>query len=201
MNPRLVVVTGFSERDEAESFARIERACRSARPGEVVVQLRDHELTAKRRFALGRRLLEIARRHGQLVAVNDRIDLYLALGADALHLGEASVSPEEARKLVGEGTFLFRACHRPEDAEPQGEDAVVLSPIVEPRHGRSALGLLALDAAKARAGGSLVYALGGVSARNATSLLAAGASGVVVMGAILDHDDPLPLLAALEIAR
>ncbi|WP_280492878.1 thiamine phosphate synthase, partial [Nocardia asiatica] len=42
-----------------------------------------------------------ARRHGALIAVNDRADIALASGADVLHLGQGDLPPWYARRILG----------------------------------------------------------------------------------------------------
>jgi len=191
-----MVISDFAHRDRAVSLERMQRTCALARPGSVLLQLRDHELGVRERLELGRRMGDLARTHGQLFGVNDRLDLALLLEADAVHLGEGSVDVRDARALVGD-RFLSRACHRIDDLASRGEDAVVLSPIAEARHGRPALGVGVLRVL----GDRLLFALGGVSAANAAELVTAGADGVAVMGAVLDVADSAPLVAALEIGR
>lgn len=198
--PRLVIVTDFAHRPEAACRGRIEQACARARPGSVMIQLRDHDLSIRRRLELGRHLAAVAHAHGQLFAVNDRLDLALLLEADGVHLGERSVRPEDARQLLPHA-WLSRACHDPARCTLDGADAVVLSPIVAARHGRPALGPAALATARAALGsaGELI-ALGGVDAGVARALRDAGADGVAVMGAVLDAD-PAELIEALELSR
>jgi thiamine-phosphate pyrophosphorylase len=167
----------------------------------VLIQLRDRELSARRRLALGADLSALCRKYEQLFAVNDRLDLALLLDADGVHLGEGSVMPQDARALIG-GRFISRACHALDDTAPRGADAIVLSPILAPRKGRPALGLGALAAARRAAGHAvLLYALGGIDALGARRCLEAGADGVAVIGAVLDVPDPTPLLEALGVLR
>lgn len=201
--PRLIAITDTTRLGPEALEPRLLALCAAAVPGAVMVQLRDRQLATRERLALARRLLPRVRGAGQLFAVNDRIDLALLVEADALHLGEASVAPLEARRLV-DGMWISRACHDPERAEARGADAVVLSPVVAPRKGRPALGIGALGAAR-RAGAldaraPLLYALGGIDASNARGCLEAGADGVASVGAALG-EDPGPLLDALGIAR
>jgi thiamine-phosphate pyrophosphorylase len=165
------------------------------------VQLRYRQLPDRERIALGHELRTLTRRHDQLLAVNDRCDLAFLLETDGLHLGERSITPEEARKLVGP-LWISRACHDPSQAEPRGADAVVLAPVLAERKGAAALGVDSLTAAKqVLAAGCLLYALGGVDADSAPSCLAAGADGVAAIGAVLDGRDVVPLLDALGIRR
>jgi thiamine-phosphate pyrophosphorylase len=194
VTPRLVVITDLSREHCLE---RIERLLRRARTGSVLVQLRDHELSIRRRLEIGRVLRRTTAENGQHLAVNDRIDLALALGVDALHLGESSIETGQARRIFP--GWISRASHRIENTDA---DAVLLSPIVEARHGRDALGIAALGRARECLDAERrLFALGGVSATTARACLDAGADGVAVMSAALDTDDASPLLEALGIVR
>jgi thiamine-phosphate pyrophosphorylase len=177
----------------------------------VLVQLRDRELTYAERRSLGENLRGLTRRHGQSLAVNDRLDLAALLGADAVHLAESSVTPEDARAFaaqLGMRWFVSAACHAPEQLASGTADALLLAPVAEPRKGRPALGVAGLEAAlRARAarnpalGRCRLHALGGVTHHNAAALCAAGADGVAVIGELFDAAALDPLLAALDIAR
>lgn len=193
--PRLIVVTDFERFEEKAALGRIARLLALGRPGSVLVQLREHARPIRERLALGRELGAMARAAGQLFGVNDRIDLALAVRADALHLGERSVKPADARALTP-SMWISRAGHDPTDLAPRGADAILLSPIFAERHGRPALGIEAL----ASPTGAALYAFGGVTAENARACLLTGATGVAVVGAALGNDDPRPLLEALGIA-
>ncbi len=209
---RLVAITDLSVAPHDQLVARLARLAHAARPGSVALLLRDHSASAKQRLALGRLLQDIRRSSQQQLWVADRLDLALLLEADALHLGEASVSATVARRLVGAEVRISRAWHAvPLDAAATAElaelaevDALLVSPVLEPRKGRPALGLGALgvlgEQLRARHSACHLYALGGVSAANAGACRAAGATGVAAIGAAL-RDDPQPLLAALGIAR
>ena len=206
--PRLIALTDRTVASAAVTLERFERLGRLARPGTVMLQLRDRELSARERLAFGRELGALARSTGQRFQVNDRLDLARLLAADAVHLGEGSVAAADARRLVGDGAFVTRACHAPDAATEEGVDAWLLSPVFAARKGQEPLGLGILGGMHARwraAAGSPerpgVYALGGVNAENARACLDAGAAGVAVIGAVLSVEDPLPLVRALRIAR
>lgn len=186
---------------------RIARLLAGARPLTVMVQLRDRELAVKHRLAFGARLAAACRKHEQWFVVNDRLDVARLLGADGVHLGEGGVETEDARALLPPGAWVSCACHDPAAIAGCGADAVLLSPVALPRKGRAALGASGVASARAAidrmvpTARPLLYALGGVTAADAATWLAAGASGVAVIGAALDGDDPAPLLAALGIRR
>jgi thiamine-phosphate pyrophosphorylase len=201
LRPRLIAVTDTTVAPRGVLEARLEVLLAAAKPRTVMVQLRDRQLPDRERIALGRELRALTWRHDQFLAVNDRCDLAFLLETDGLHLGERSITPEEARKLVGP-LWISRACHDPNQAEPRGADAVVLAPVLAERKGSAALGMASLTAAKqVLAAGCLLYALGGVDAASAPSCLAAGADGVAAIGAVLDGRDVVPLLDALGIRR
>ncbi len=148
MTPRLVAITDLSRASRSETLDRLERLSSAASPGTVLVQLRDLGLSARERLAFGRELLAVCRNTGQYLAVNDRLDLVEVLDADAVHLGEASVTTPDARRLLG-ARFLTRACHDPSRVAELDADGILLSPILAARKGRSALGVEALKVASA----------------------------------------------------
>lgn len=197
--PRLMIVT---DRHQVEDLvSAVEPWLARAEPGSVVVQLRDHELSARARLALGGRLRAITQRYGQRLIVNDRLDIARLIDADGVHLGEQSVAASEARAWLGPQAFITRAWHPPGEPESTGVDALVMSPVFEPRKGREPLGLAGLQANVRRVEPIPVYALGGVSAERAPSALVAGAVGVAAIGAVLRAPSPEPLLRALGCCR
>ncbi|HEV8245646.1 MAG TPA: thiamine phosphate synthase [Polyangiaceae bacterium] len=197
--PRLLVFTDLSLAPEAVWRERVSRLAKLARPKALLVVLRDKERSARERIELGAALGEMLRECGQYIGVAERMDLALLLRADALHLGESSVETSEARRLVGP-LFISRACHDPLRISEGDADAIVLSPILEARKRKPALGTESLTLARARLPEKMLFALGGVRAENAAACLRAGADGVAVIGAAL-HDDPGELVRALGIAR
>lgn len=202
--PRLIVFTDTMVAAEPLLEQRIGRLVALGRPGGIVVVLRDKELPARKRLALGERLRKVVSAAGQELAVADRIDLGVLLGATGIHLGESSISVADARALLPAGTWVSRACHDPSRLDVDA-DAVILSPVVAPRKGRGALGFAPLEAARkrldrvVRGPPPLLYALGGIDERSAAECLAHGADGVVVVSAALDGRDPRALLDALGI--
>lgn len=206
--PRLIVITD-TERAPIEAWLeRLGALFAAAAPGSVWVQLRDRELPIRERRRFGEQLRELSARHGQGLAVSDRLDLALLLDADGVHLGEASVRPADAREYAQRHArrwLVSAACHVAEEIEAPGADALLLSPVAAPRKGRPALGAAGIAKAaalRARAGSRcLLYALGGVTADNAAQWLAAGADGVALIGELFAPGAARELARALGIAR
>lgn len=204
--PRLILITDHSVAGD-RLLERVRACLSAARPGSVAVQLRDRQLSARRRIDLGRALSAECRRFEQYLVVNERVDLALLLGADGAHLPEAGLTPMEARALAPR-LWLSAACHElPADAALLDVDALLVSPVIEPRKGRPALGFGGFAALHAELSSACLtpapafYALGGVDAASAGGCLAHGAAGAAVIGAALDGRAIEPLLTALDIAR
>jgi thiamine-phosphate pyrophosphorylase len=173
--------------------------------------LRDRQLPIRERRQLGERLRRLTAQHGQVFAVNDRLDLAALLEADAVHLSESSVSVEDARAFgerQGRRWWVSRACHDPAEAALSDADALLLSPIAAPRKGRPPLGVEGLASARralisraAQLGACRLYALGGIGAADARQWIDAGADGVALIGALLDAEAPRVLIDRLGLQR
>ncbi len=70
--------------------------------GVDIVQLRDKGLEAREELETLAVLADACRRHGALLAVNDRADVAHAAGADVLHLGQGDLPVPAARAILGE---------------------------------------------------------------------------------------------------
>src|SRR5215207_6119268 len=112
--PKLVAITDLTRFSLEHSLARAAELARLARPGTFAVLLRDREVSARERATFGRELCRIVRATRQELWIADRLDLALVLGADGVHLGEASVTAREARQLLGAERRISRAWHDPE---------------------------------------------------------------------------------------
>ena len=155
--------------------------------------LREKDLPAAERGALLAELVALGRRYGATITALDDIDAVEATGAAGVHLPGGS-DPVLARRRFPEGLIGVSA-HSAAEATAllrAGADYVTLSPIFltdsKPGYG-PALGPDALAAAAATAPGPVI-ALAGITPDNAAQCLAAGASGIAVMGEIMRAADP-----------
>jgi len=195
--PRLIAITDVCGRGLEATLAALQHLCANAPRGSVAVQLRDNALPVARRLEVARTLRRVCSHTGQRLLVNDRADIAALCGADGLHLTENSVSAERIRGLPGAATWwLSRAWHDPTVPPDRAADALLLSPVLQPRKGSAALGLDVLRAACASAPRHRVYALGGIAPEDIEAILGTGAAGVAVQGAL--YDQPQALALALE---
>lgn len=91
--------------------------------GVDIVQLRDKGMEAAEELEHLAVLADACRRHGKLLAVNDRADVAHAIGSDVLHLGQGDLPVPAARAIIGEDVVIGRSTH----AEPEVDAAVAES--------------------------------------------------------------------------
>lgn len=172
--------------------------------GVDIIQLRDKGSPGEHRFgplATGGELaaLEIlsdaAKRHGALVAVNDRADIARAAGADVLHLGQDDLPLEVAREIVGPDTVIGRSAHETGEAARALMEAVdyfCVGPCwpTPTKPGRPAPGLDLVRAVASMGPDKPWFAVGGIDEQRLDAVLEAGARRIVVVRAITDAADP-----------
>jgi thiamine-phosphate pyrophosphorylase len=152
---------------------------------------------------------------GVPLLINDRVDVALAMGAEGVHLGHDDMPFANARRLLGPDAIIgatvkneghlsaippeavsylciggvFATSHKDNPDAPVGIEGF--------RHLR--------EAARTRFGHMPVGAIAGITADNLTPLIASGADGVAVIGAMFGGDDiagdTRALAAAIAAAR
>jgi thiamine-phosphate pyrophosphorylase len=198
--PRLMLIV-----EAADVSARRAAIAAALAAGLDAIQLRDTRAGGGTLLAAARELRTLARAHGAMLLVNDRIDVGLAADADGVHLPAASFPIATARALLGPTKLIGRSTHAADEAvsaSADGADYVVLGPVFatpskEP-YGPP-LGVDALSEAAARAA-CPVIAIGGITTENAATVCAAGARGLAVIRAILDAPDPTATTRVLRAA-
>lgn len=173
--------------------------------GATAVELRDEEATSRELFDRARRLLPVARRHGALFLVNDRIDVALAAAADGAHLGPGDPPLAEARERVPRDFVLGYSADDPEEgrrAAAAGADYLGVGAVygtrtkeeaADERIGPDRVGEV-LEAA-----GLPGVGIGGIDASNASEVAARGA-GIAVVSAVMDAPRPAEAVRRLRAA-
>lgn len=174
--------------------------------GAAMVQLRIKDRTDRDALAL----LEAARAPcaaaGVPLIANDRADWCVAARANGVHVGQTDLSPQDARRIVGEDARVGASSH----TDPQlfevcaqgGADHVAVGPVYlsATKSGHApVVGVEAL-ARRARLSPLPVVAIGGITTpTRAAECGRAGAALVAVVGA-LDVADPRPMARRLSAA-
>jgi thiamine-phosphate pyrophosphorylase len=136
------------------------------------------------------------RRHGALLAVNDRADVAVAAGADVLHVGQRDLPPSLARRILGSEVAIGLSSHSQEQATAAATAAEVdyfcIGPIwpTPTKAGRPHTGLEPIRAAAAANLARPWFAIGGIDESTLDQVLDAGAERVVVVRAITSSPDP-----------
>ncbi|MGB8503201.1 thiamine phosphate synthase [Mycobacterium sp.] len=171
--------------------------------GVDIIQLRDKGSVGEQRFgpleardelAALEVLANAARRHGALLAVNDRADIAKAAGADVLHLGQDDLPLQVAREIAPQ-TLIGRSTHdtvQARTALTEDVDYFCVGPCwpTPTKPGRPAPGLDLVRAVASMRTDKPWFAIGGIDLQRLPQVLDAGACRVVVVRAITAADDP-----------
>ena len=186
---RLYVVSGArqAEGDLSKFLEEILRA------GVDIVQLREKDAEAGDLLRWGAVFAEAASRHGALFALNDRPDVALALGADAVHVGQNDLPVDAVRRLVGPDLLIGLSTHDVRQlvgADPAA-DYLSVGPVyaTPTKPGRPATGLEFVRAAASEASRPW-FAIGGIGPETVIDVVGAGAGRICVVRAVTDAPDP-----------
>lgn len=168
--------------------------------GVDAIQIRDK--TADDRTLLGfiTSVVEVVGPVGVRVLVNDRVDLALAAGADGVHLGLDDL-PVAAARVLAPGLLIGATCRSRTDvvaAARDGADYAGVGPVFATTTKTGLPTPLGLDGLVSIEGVLPMIAIAGIDASRVGPVLAAGAHGVAVVGAVARAPDPRA--AAEEIA-
>lgn len=158
--------------------------------GATALQVRWKDGSARDLLELIRAIQVDVRNAGAVLIVNDRLDVALACGADGVHLGDDDLPVEAARRIAPEGFIIGRSVDTPEEAaaaEAAGASYVGYGPIFATSTKRDTgpvVGTAGISAVRAAIRIPIV-AIGGIGAEEAGKAIAAGASGVAVVSAVM----------------
>jgi thiamine-phosphate pyrophosphorylase len=184
----IVDVESLGSRSVGETVAAL------AAGGAGIVQFRGKGLPDRRFLELAAEALAAARGAGVLLIVNDRPDVAVILGADGVHLGQDDLDPGPVRSLLPPGAVLGVSTHDLDQLQRAARDPVdylAIGPVFPTRTKAApdpVVGLEMVRRARALTSRPLV-AIGGITERNARSVVEAGADGVAVISALLSQPD------------
>lgn len=179
------------ERDTAVLAAKVRAAIAG---GANLVQYRNKAVDPATRREQAIALLEICRKCGVPLIINDDLRLALDIDADGVHLGEDDGSLEAARAQLATGKIVGASCHDrlslARAAQRSGASYIAFGSFfpsnVKPTAVCAPLQLLR-DAKASMA--IPVVAIGGITAVNAPQLVAAGADCIAVISALFAAGD------------
>jgi len=164
--------------------------------GVTVVQYRDVESNDRVAYARVRRLQAMLRARGVPLVMNNNPALALAVGADAIHVGQGDLPVAVVRRLVGPAMQIGLSVTCAADLRAEDlavADVVGIGPVWDARATKAdAAPAMGPDgfADLARRCGRPAVAIGGINLSTAPVALAAGADGLAVVSALSRVDDP-----------
>lgn len=171
--------------------------------GDVAVHLRVRGVGGRRLHELAVRVREAADRHGGWCVVNDRVDVALTAGADAVQIGGHGLPVADARHVLGGEVPVGRSVHGVGEARRavrDGANHLVLGTIYPtPTHPERPGAGPGLVEEVARLGPPVI-AVGGVEADRLPELRRAGAAGFAARRAVWETGAD-PAEAARELLR
>jgi thiamine-phosphate pyrophosphorylase len=157
--------------------------------GVTIVQYRNKIGNARQMLEQARELKRRVGGSAKLI-MNDRADLCLAAEFDGVHVGQEDLSPEGARKVIGEGLWLGVSTHNPAqvmEADKTSADYVAIGPVFSTTSKANpdpVVGLEGIRKARALTRKPLV-AIGGINRANCRSVIEAGADSVAVISDLM----------------
>ncbi|MBS1910540.1 MAG: thiamine phosphate synthase [Bacteroidetes bacterium] len=176
-------------------FTHRELATLAIRGGADTIQYRSKSESVRTLLEEAAGVRDVCREHGVTFIVNDRVDVAMAVEADGVHLGRSDLPIETARRLLGPDRIVggtVRNVEHLQEAERLGADYVGLGPVFRTGskrvdHEELGLDLVREVCSRARIP---VIAIAGITISNAAAVVAAGAYGIAVIGAVAAADNP-----------
>jgi thiamine-phosphate pyrophosphorylase len=165
--------------------------------GTPVVQVRVEDgATDREAYEFAARVTQLCDRHGATCLVNDRLHVALAVGAAGGHVGADDLPVDAARRVLGAAAVLGATCRDPASARSAvaaGASYLGVGPAFDTtsKDGLpAAIGPAGVGAVASAVPDTPVIAIGGITAARVAPLLAAGAYGIAVIGAVSGAADP-----------
>ena len=178
---------------EASRFPDTQALCDFANElalgGVTLLQYRNKKGNAGEMLDQSRELKRHFRNSVQLI-MNDRADLCLAAGFDGVHIGQDDLSPEGARKVIGEALWLGVSTHNSvqlAEADRTTANYLAIGPVFatgSKANPDPVIGLKGVRQARGLTRKPLV-AIGGITRVNCREVIAAGADTVAVISDLL----------------
>jgi thiamine-phosphate pyrophosphorylase len=184
--PRLYAIADAS--CFADSVALIAYAEEVIAGGVTLLQYRNKVGNAREMLEQARELRRHAGSRVKLI-MNDRADLCLA-DFDGVHLGQDDLSPQGARRVIGDKLWLGVSTHNPEQlgqADNTSADYLAIGPVfstTSKARPDPVIGLEGVRTARSLTRKPLV-AIGGITRANCRSVIEAGADAVAVISDLL----------------
>ncbi|KAL7901035.1 Hydroxyethylthiazole kinase family domain-containing protein [Trichoderma sp. SZMC 28014] len=179
----------------------------AVRGGATIVQYRDKHSDRATAVRTARALLEVTRRFGVPLLVNDLVDVAVEVGCEGVHIGQDDMAYEQARKLLGPDKIIGVTASSVQEALKAceaGADYLGLGTVYATQTKKDTKsiigtsGIRSILSALSSAGHSIpTVCIGGINSSNATAVLvessaapAKSLDGIAVVSALVAAEDP-----------
>lgn len=188
-----------SEYDEYLKFIEL-----SAKSGITHLQLRQKNWSFSSLLSLGRELQAILTPHSVPLIINDNLHLALELNADGLHLGQKDGDPDAARAILGADKIIGISIENNTQLEQanlsRSINYVAASAVFPSKSKNNIEHIWGLDglAKFCQTSYHPVIAIGGINLSNIAQVGAIPISGIAVISAIHEADNPKQYIQQLN---
>ena len=173
----------------------VEITAAALRGGATAIQYRNKLNDKGDQLPVARRLRELCHTHDAVLIVNDHADLAVASDAHGLHLGQHDLPVAAAREILHPWQFIGTSNALLAEAEAaiaQDVDYIAVGSMYRTgsKSNTRPAGIQTLSKVRKRTTGTPIVAIGGITLDNVAPVLAAGADGICVIGAVCHADDP-----------
>lgn len=164
-------------------------ALASAEGGATIIQLREKQKGLNEIVQIAKTIKRVLDTKGIPLAINDDLDVAVAVDAPILHIGQGDVSIKEAREIMGKNRIIGVSVSNVEEAIlaiENGADYLGVGPIfstISKDDAGEPIGLESLIQIRKEVNVPIV-AIGGINHTNVQDVIGAGADGVAVISAI-----------------
>ena len=156
--------------------------------GVSCVQLREKQMRDEELLPEARAMLQVCRRHGVPLIINDRPDIAELAGADGVHVGQSDGTVGEARKILGPEAVIGVTAHNVEEAlaaEKAGADYLGCGAVFGTTTKQNTTTLPIEELRRiCKAVHIPVVAIGGIDVQNMELLSGTGIAGAAVIHAL-----------------
>lgn len=194
----LYLVTNRDGLTDEEFFKTVEEGLRG---GVSLVQLREKDAPAREVIELAKKLKGLCHSYNVPLLVDDRVDIALAAELDGVHLGAEDMDVADARRILGDDKIIGSTAKSVEWAiaeEKKGADYLGVGAIYDTtthvKTTRTSVETLREINDNIQIP---TVAIGGLKLDNLDILKGSGASGISVVSAIMEANDPRAMSADL----
>lgn len=176
----------------------------SAKSGITHLQLRQKNWSASSLLSLGRELQDLLQPYSVPLIINDNLHLAIKLDADGLHLGQKDGDPDTARAILGTDKIIGISIENNTQLEQanllRSINYVAASAVFPSKSKSNIEHIWGLDglAKFCQMSYHPVIAIGGINLSNIAQVGAIPISGVAVISAIHEADNPMQYIQELN---